>query len=97
VERLGGDDKHAIMGEAAGDRRLVERHGRGTTVLSSARWRRWMIVDGRGGARCLVKFIFGRVRRVEKSSVCKVARSVIVCVESVSRRCVQVLVLVKRR
>jgi hypothetical protein len=54
AELLGGDDKHAVMGEAVGDRRLVERYGGGTTVLSSARWRRWMIVDGRGGAevRC---------------------------------------------
>jgi hypothetical protein len=42
------------MGEAAGDRRSAERHGGDNMVLSSASWRRWMIVDGRGGAevRC---------------------------------------------
>jgi hypothetical protein len=87
------------MVEAAGDRRWAKRHGGGDRVMSSARRWRWMIVDGRGGAEvrhresrqdCRPGEYVSRVKYV------KVARSVVVGVESVSRRCVQVLVPVKR-
>jgi hypothetical protein len=56
------------MGEAAGDRRSAERHGGGNMVLSSASWRRWMIVDGRGDAEVWFrKFHHVHLRESQKS------------------------------
>jgi hypothetical protein len=62
---LGGDGKHAIVSEAAGDCRSMEQHGGGDRALSSARqWSR-MIVDGRGSTEAIVGRRSDRVKSHE--------------------------------
>jgi hypothetical protein len=96
TERQSGDGEHVVIGEAAGDHRLVERYGGCDRVLSSARRWTWMILDGRGGAkvRCQESHQDRRPGEcIKESWLCELARRV--GIESVSRRCVQVLVSVR--